>query len=68
MLKVALEGVGFSIDLFNDPVMALESMKPSLYGLVILDIMPKMNGFELYTQLKRRDPEINVCFLTAFSI
>jgi two-component system, OmpR family, response regulator ChvI len=68
MLKIALEGVGFSIDIFNDPVMALESFKPSVYGLVILDIMmPKMNGFELYTQLKRVDPGIKVCFLTASS-
>jgi DNA-binding response OmpR family regulator len=25
MLKMALEGVGFSIDIFNDPVMALET-------------------------------------------
>jgi DNA-binding response OmpR family regulator len=68
MLKIALEGVGFSIDIFNDPAMALESFKLSLYGLVILDIMmPKMDGFELYTQLKRMDPGVKVCFLTASS-
>ena len=33
---------------------------------MILDIvMPKMDGFELYERLKKVDPGINVCFLTA---
>jgi DNA-binding response OmpR family regulator len=66
MLKMALEWVGFSIDTFNDPLLALKSFKPNSYDLVMLDIMmPKMNGFELYEQLKRADPGAKVCFLTA---
>ena len=66
MLKMALERVGFSIDTFNDPLLALKSFKPNSYDLVMLDIMmPKMNGFELYEQLKRADPGAKVCFLTA---
>jgi DNA-binding response OmpR family regulator len=68
MLKMALEHVGFSIDTFNNPMLALESFKPKLYGLVILDVMmQKMNGLELYNQLKRIDPGVKVCFLTASS-
>jgi two-component system, OmpR family, response regulator ChvI len=52
MLKMALERAGFTFDTFNDPLLALESFKPNLCGLAILDvIMPKMNGFELYNQL-----------------
>jgi two-component SAPR family response regulator len=27
--------------------------------------MPEMNGFDLYKVLKRLDPRVNVCFLTA---
>ena len=27
--------------------------------------MPKMGGFELYEQLKKIDPDVKVCFLTA---
>jgi CheY-like chemotaxis protein len=27
--------------------------------------MPKMDGFELYEELKKVDPSIKVCFLTA---
>ena len=30
-------------------------------------IMSKMNGFELYSQLKEMDHDIKVCFLTASS-
>lgn len=68
ILKRALERVGFTIVTFNDPVLALERFKPNTYVLVILDVMmPKMDGFELYNQLKKRDPVVNVCFLTASS-
>jgi CheY-like chemotaxis protein len=27
--------------------------------------MPKMDGFELYDKLKKRDSDVKVCFLTA---
>ena len=68
MMKMTLERAGFRVDTFNDPVLALKSYKPHMYDLVILDvIMPEMDGLELYTQLKRKDSRINVCFLTASS-
>jgi DNA-binding response OmpR family regulator len=66
-IEVELEEEGlFDVDTFNDPEVALSSFKPGIYHLVILDIvMPKMDGFELYEELKKVDPGINVCFLTA---
>ena len=68
MLKMALEHEGFTVKIFNEPGLTLKSFKPNLYDLVILDvIIPGMNGFELYAQLKRIDPLINICFLTASS-
>jgi CheY-like chemotaxis protein len=42
MLKKALEHAGFSIDVFNDPLLALKSFKPKLYDLVILDVMMRL--------------------------
>lgn len=66
MLKMALERAGFTVDTFNDPMLALENFKTDLYGLVILDVMmSKMDGIELYNQLKKIEPGIKVCFLTA---
>jgi CheY-like chemotaxis protein len=68
MLKMALEYAGFSVDVFNDPLLALKNFKPKLYDLVVLDVMmPKMDGLELYNQLKTVDPSVNGCFLTASS-
>jgi response regulator RpfG family c-di-GMP phosphodiesterase len=29
--------------------------------------MPDMNGFELYRQIKRKDNQVKVCFLTALN-
>jgi len=66
--KMILENYGFEIDFFTDPAMALETFKPNLYDLTILDIkMPEINGFELYDKLKSRDPKIKTLFITALS-
>jgi DNA-binding response OmpR family regulator len=69
-LQVGLEeDAGFDVDAFTDPELALASFKPDLYHLAIIDIMmPKMDGFVLYEQLKKIDPDIKVCFLTASEI
>jgi CheY-like chemotaxis protein len=66
-LKAGLEIVGlFDVDAYSDPESALKSFKPNFYALVLIDIMmPKMSGFEVYEQLKKVDPDIKVCFLTA---
>ena len=66
--KMILENYGFEIDFFTDPAMALETFKPNLYDLTILDIkMPEINGFELYDKLKSRDPNIKTLFITALN-
>ena len=67
-LEMILENYGFDIDCFTDPVVALESFKPNVYDLTILDIkMPKINGFELYHELKSRDSNIKTLFISALS-
>jgi two-component system catabolic regulation response regulator CreB/two-component system response regulator ChvI len=68
-LTAGLEQWGFNVDAYNDPLAALSNFKPKLYEVAILDFrMPNMNGFELYRQLKRIDPSLRVCFLTAFDL
>jgi DNA-binding response OmpR family regulator len=64
--RLSLEYHGFEVETYNDPRKALSNFKPDYYDLVILDIkMPKMDGFELYNELKKRDRNVKVCFLTA---
>lgn len=51
---------------FSDPMDALQSFRPDIYNLIIMDIlMPKMNGFELYDELRKLDSNVKICFLTA---
>jgi DNA-binding response OmpR family regulator len=64
--SLVLEYHGFKVDSFNDPQEALSKFEPGLYDLVILDIkMPKMDGFELHHEIKKKDNNSKVCFLTA---
>ena len=50
-LACVLEGYGFVIDTFDDPLLALQDFRKDLYDHLILDIkMKKMNGFELYDE------------------
>jgi DNA-binding NtrC family response regulator len=66
-LVAGLETVGlYDVHTFNDPESALKSFKPDYYALVLIDItMPKMDGFQLYESLKKIDPDVKACFLTA---
>jgi CheY-like chemotaxis protein len=66
LCSLALEYYGFKVDTFTDPQKALSNYKPGYYDLVILDIaMPKMDGFQLYDGIKKKDQRAKVCFLTA---
>ena len=67
-IKKILEDNGFTVESFNDPLLALNYYKVNFYDLVILDIkMPKIDGFELYTKIREKDPKVKICFLTAIA-
>ena len=69
VLSMGLEDEGFKVDVFIDPILALSNFKPNFYALLILDInMPKMNGYELYKEIRKIDDKIKVCFLTGSEI
>jgi two-component system, OmpR family, response regulator ChvI len=66
-VKLGLERRGLTVDAFDDPLVALREFKPNTYDFAILDIrMPKMNGFELYREILKRDGNVRVRFFTAF--
>ena len=65
-LTNVLEDNGFVVHAFDDPLLALENFRKDLYDLLILDIkMEKMDGFQLYREIKKIDNKVKVCFLTA---
>ncbi|HET7149651.1 MAG TPA: response regulator [Candidatus Nitrosopolaris sp.] len=68
-LKKELELSGFSLDVFNDPIVALFNFKPDYYDLILLDVkMPKLNGFELYQEIKKKDENVKACFITVYEL
>ncbi len=67
--KTILEGNGFAVDTYNNPVDALREFKSEWYALAILDIrMPKLDGFQLNDELKKIDNKLRVIFITAYEI
>jgi CheY-like chemotaxis protein len=69
-LRTILEENGFKeVDVFNEPLLTLHDFKSGVYSLLITDIaMPRMDGFELYKQIKNVDTRIKVVFMTASRI
>ena len=66
----SLRDKGFiTVDTVNDPLLALSSFKAGSYDLLIIDIvMPQMDGFNLYEEIRKLDDRVKVCFITAFDI
>jgi len=46
----------------------LANLRPGNYELIIDIDIPKVSGFDLYRELKKRDGSIKVCSMTAFEI
>ena len=70
LFRLILEGQGFEVDCYSDPVEALTNYKQGLYDLVIIDfLMPGMDGFELYRKMRAVDKKnTKALFITAFDI
>jgi PleD family two-component response regulator len=68
--RTVLEENGFKeVDVYDDPLLALQNFKSRVYSLLITDAaMPRMDGFELYKQIKKIDGRINAVFVTASEV
>jgi CheY-like chemotaxis protein len=50
----------------SNPIEAIRDYIPGVYDVILLDIqMPKMDGFDVYRELRRIDKDARICFLTA---
>jgi DNA-binding response OmpR family regulator len=68
VFSIGLEDEGFEVYTYNDPLEALSNFKSNFYDLLIDVNMPKMNGFELCTQILKFDVNVKICFITAGEI
>lgn len=65
-LSDGLKGSGYTVSIVHDGKEGLFLASEYNYDLVILDVMlPKLDGWAVITELRRRHPEIRVLFLTA---
>lgn len=67
-IKSMLETFGYSVNAFNDPLLAVEHFTQHShdYGIVISDMtMPSMSGLEFIKQVKSMNPDIASFILTA---
>jgi DNA-binding NtrC family response regulator len=55
------------VDVGGSSSQALSSYRVGFYDLILLDYrMPNIDGFAFYQQIKRIDPKVKVCFITAY--
>lgn len=67
--KLTLEDSGYIVDSYTNPLECISKFKTKTYDFVLLDIiMPEMDGFELYEQIKKIDSDVQVCFMTAYDV
>jgi two-component system copper resistance phosphate regulon response regulator CusR len=65
-LRQGLSEAGFVVDLVRDGREGLHSALAGDYDLVILDVMlPGLDGWQVLTGVRRKDPDLPVLFLTA---
>jgi len=71
LIKTALEEYGFSVETFNDPLLALNHFKsnPRKFSVIVSDIrMPGMSGIELVAHIKKSERKVNAILMTAFDV
>src|SRR5690349_7209791 len=68
LLKEYLEIKGFGVDLLRDGEGAMDAYGKKPYDLLILDVMmPKKDGFSTARDIRKKDADIPIIFLTAKS-
>jgi DNA-binding response OmpR family regulator len=67
--KETLRDSGFEqVETANDPLLSLNFKAGSHDLLIIGIVMPEMDGFSLYEEIRKIDSKVKVCFITAFEM
>jgi two-component system response regulator (stage 0 sporulation protein F) len=67
LFKEELEDEGYTVDLASNGLEALEKVKHSPYGMVVLDIkMPGMDGIQTLGEIKKINKDIPVILCSAY--
>ena len=62
----ALQNENYAVDIANDVQIGYEHASTGIYDMIILDLMlPKMNGYEVLSALRRDGDNVPVLILSA---
>jgi CheY-like chemotaxis protein len=66
-LREILESDGCQVEVAGDGIAALAALNRLSFDVVLTDVvMPQMDGYELYTAIQQRRPNLPVLMMTAF--
>jgi two-component system OmpR family response regulator len=69
LLMDYLETEDFEVKLCKDGAKALKAFQQQDYDLCLLDVMmPQLDGFSLAKEIRKKDPQIPIVFITAKSL
>lgn len=65
-VSMALEAEGFTVSIFNDGEAGLKGILEEKPNLAVLDVkMPRMDGLELLENIRKKDTNLPIIFLTS---
>ena len=66
-MKTLLEATGYGVDTLSDPTQAEEAVRNAEYHLLIIDLMmPKLDGIELITRIRKIDSDVAIIVFTGY--
>jgi len=69
LTKKMLENKGALVDVFEDPIKAIEKIKTNFYDLILMDIhMPSIDGYETTQIIRKFNKSTPIIALTAASL
>ncbi len=67
-VKLVLETSGFEACIVFSGEECLKKIEKEKFDLVLLDmVMPKMNGWQVFEEIRKMNPELTVAFLTVMN-
>ncbi len=68
-LRMALSKLGFNVEIFEDPVVAMKRIDEKTFDIVITDVvMGDIDGIQVLERVKQRSPRTKVIIITAFAM
>lgn len=68
-LRMALSKLGFNVEVFEDPVVAMKRIDEKTFDIVITDVvMGDIDGIQVLERVKQRSPRTKVVIITAFAM